>query len=119
MTFFESAKEIFQKVVETTKEDKKYDEKLVLQETKQNLLDLKEDVSYATTVLEELKKTGWVDQVKFQALEAKLRDETHKKEAVSEISTIVEDIYKRYDTLHVDEKEKVRTMTDALRASKE
>lgn len=69
MGFGDKATELLKTVVDKTKEDKQYDEKVVLQETKQKLLSLKEDVSYATVVLEELKKTGWVDEAKFQMIE--------------------------------------------------
>ncbi len=106
--------ETLHKVVDKTKEDKKYDEKIVLQETNQKLLNLKEDVSYATVVLEQLKKTNWVDEQKFQALEAKLRNDDTKQEAIQEIARIIEDINARYENLHADEKEKVRKMTEAL-----
>lgn len=115
---FRNGKEILESIVEKTKEDKAFDEKLVLQQTKEDLLDLKEDVSYASVVLEELKKTGWVDQTKFQSIDTKLRSSEHKQEAINEIASVVNDIYERYDNLQVDQKEKVKTMTDALARSK-
>lgn len=117
MSVTDAAKEIFHKEVDKTKENKEYDEKLVLQKTKEELSHLKEDVSYATTVLEELRKTGWVDAQKFQLLDVQLRSTDKKKEAIQEIIRVVDDIYRRYDTLHIDEREKVKTMASALHES--
>lgn len=119
MTFKDKAKEILHHEVDEIKEDKRYDEKLVLEETKHDLLELKEDVSYATTVLEQLRKTNRVDQQQYTQLEAKLRENPTKQEAVREIADIVGDITQRYDNLQVDQKEKIRIMTDALRQSKQ
>lgn len=119
MKFIDTAKEIYHQVVDKTKEDKKYDEKVVLQETKQNLLDLKENVSYISSVLTELKKAGWIDEQKYNALNAKVLDKNTQQEAAQEISNIVGDIYQRYDTLQSDEKTKVNMVTDALWKSKQ
>lgn len=113
MNLIDKGNEILHKVID----DKKENEKVVLQKTKEDLLQLKEDVSYATTVLEELKKTGWVDQQKFQTLDAKLRDNNHKQEAINEIAGIVEEIYNKYDTLQDGEKNKIKAMTEALKNS--
>lgn len=100
------------------REEKQLDQKLVLQQTKEDLLKLQEDISYASVVLNELKKTGWVDQQKFAELEAKLRDATHKKEAVTEIAQIIDNIHNRYDSLRGDEKTKISTMTAEIAKSR-
>ncbi|MBP6910280.1 hypothetical protein KBC03_01645 [Patescibacteria group bacterium] len=119
MGFKDKGLEIFRKVVDQTKEDKEVDQKLALEQTKHDLQELKENVSYMTAVLEELKKTGRVDEQKFQAISAKLRAPESTAEANQEIIAVVEDIYARYDTLQTDQKEKIRTLTDALKKTKQ
>jgi|GEM_PF-5055673 len=113
----EKAKEVFHKAVDEVKEGKQLDQKLVLQETKKQLLQLHEDVSYASVVLQELKKTNRVDQKKFQTLDAKLRG-AEKQQAIAEIAGVIDEITGSYDTLQGDQKEKVKTMTEAIAQSK-
>ena len=72
MNFSEKLNEAYHTVIDKVGEDKKLDEKLVLQQTKDQLLKLHEDVSYAWVVLEQLKKTNWVDAAKFAQLDAQL-----------------------------------------------
>lgn len=115
MTLRDKAKELIQHTID----DKKLDEKLVLQQTKEELLKLSEDITYASEVLAELKKSGQIDEQKFQSLDTNLRSPEKRKEATQEIANIIDTISARYETMQAEEKEKVKTMTEAIKNSKQ
>lgn len=92
------------------------DEKKVLEQTKHDLLQLKDDVRYAEKVSDELAKGGWIDNILATERKRKLHapEQREKQEAVNQIAEKVEEVRTQFDTLSDDKKEKVKKMTVVL-----